>query len=184
MAEQDELRYPIGKIDDQAFTGKESFDEKIKNTLILDIQFLPDLLENAVLNLDEHQLNTSYRSQGWTVKQVVHHIADSHMNAYIRFKLALTENNPTIKPYDEAAWAELSDTKNVPINISLTLLHTLHVRLVELLKNINEADWQKTIYHPERKHTMTLWSLLAMYAWHGKHHVAHITSLRERMGWN
>ena len=176
-------RYPIGKVEDQLFSDKGSYDEKAKSAYLLDIQQCPGLLEQAISNLDEHQLSVPYREGGWTAKQVIHHVADSHMNACIRFKLALTEVNPTIKPYDEGAWAELSDTKNLPVNISLTLLHALHTRWVELLKNITEADWERTVFHPEHKRTMTLWNLLATYAWHGKHHAAHITSLRERMGW-
>ena len=179
----EDLRYPIGKIADQKFTGKGAYSEKFKVAAIRDIELLPQLLEFSVLNLDEKQLNTPYRPDGWTVKQVVHHVADSHMNAYIRFKLGLTEDNPTIKPYDEKAWANLSDTKNIPINVSLTLLHTLHVRWVEILKNIKEDEWQRILYHPENKRTMTLWDLLAVYSWHGKHHTAHITKLRERNGW-
>lgn len=183
MQHENDLRYPIGKVSDQPFAGKE-YNEEIKHALINDIKDCPALLEYAVLNLDEHQLNTPYREGGWTVKQVIHHVADSHMNAYMRFKLGLTEDSPVIKPYDEGAWANLSDTKNLPINISLTLLHALHLRLHELLKNITEEDWQKTVFHPEQKRTITLWSLLGIYAWHGKHHAAHITRLRERMGWD
>ena len=177
------LRYPIGKLQDQPFTGDEPYSDKIRKAHILDIKFLPSLMEEAVLNLDAAQLHTLYRPGGWTIHQVVHHVPDSHLNAYIRFKLALTENNPVIKPYDEAAWAELSDTRNLPINISLTLLHALHTRWVELLNNISEEDWNKTVFHPEHKRNISLWNLLASYAWHGKHHVAHITSLRERMKW-
>jgi len=177
-----DLRYPIGKAVDQRFAGKE-YSEEIKHAFLLDIARCPGLLEDAVLNLDEHQLNTTYRDGGWTIKQVVHHVADSHMNAYMRFKLGLTEDNPVIKTYEEGAWANLSDTQDLPVNISLTLLHALHLRLVEVLKNISDEEWQKTIFHPGHNHTITLWSLLGMYAWHGKHHVAHITTLRERMNW-
>ncbi len=140
-------------------------------------------MENAILNLDEQQLNIPYRDGGWTVKQVVHHVADSHMNAYVRFKLALTEDNPTIKPYEEALWAELSDTKNLPVNISLTLLHALHARWVELMKNMTEEEWNRTIFHPEQKRKIKLWDMAGTYAWHGKHHAAHITSLRDKNGW-
>jgi hypothetical protein len=121
----DNLRYPIGKYAPQPFSDKQL------EEWIIDIKYLPDHLENSVLNLDEHQLETPYRPDGWTVKQLVHHVADSHMNAYIRFKLGLTEDTPVIKPYDEAAWANLSDTKNLPVNISLTLLFALHARWVE-----------------------------------------------------
>ena len=173
----EDLRYPIGKYIVQPFS------KKLLGEWLTDIKNLPQHLENAILNLDETQLNTPYRDGGWTVKQVVHHVADSHMNAYIRFKLGLTENNPVIKPYDEAAWAEMIDTKNLPINISLTLLHALHSRWYEVLKNMSTGDFNKTVFHPEHKKTFTLWELLGMYAWHGRHHTAHVTALRERMKW-
>ncbi|MEO6549900.1 MAG: YfiT family bacillithiol transferase [Ferruginibacter sp.] len=173
----EDLRYPIGKYVPQPFS-----DNQLKEWLT-DIKHLPQHLENAILNLDESQLNTQYRPEGWTVKQLVHHVADSHMNAYIRFKLGLTEDTPAIKPYDEAAWALLSDTQNLPINISLTILHALHIRWIEILKAISEEDWKRTVYHPEQKQEITLWHLLGSYAWHGRHHVAHITSLRSRMEW-
>ncbi len=184
MSEVSNLRYPIGKVNDQKFTGKEDYNEEIKKIFLLDIQYCPRLLEQAVLNLDAHQLDTVYREGGWSIKQVVHHVADSHINAYTRFKLALTEVRPTIKPYDEAAWANLDDSLLLPINISLTLLHALHNRWIAVMKSMSETDWQKCVFHPEQKKDITLWSMLAMYAWHGKHHVAHITSLRERKGWN
>ncbi len=134
-------------------------------------------------NLDAAQLDTAYREGGWTVKQVVHHVADSHMNSLIRFKLGLTEDNPTIKPYDENEWVKLADTQNLPVNVSLTLLHALHIRLHELLKNMSRTDLDRTLFHPEHKKEFTLWEFLGLYAWHGRHHTAHITSLRERMGW-
>jgi len=174
----EDLRYPIGKYEQQPFSAKQLKEWSI------DIQFLPQHLENAVLNLDEAQLERPYRDGGWTIRQVVHHVADSHMNAYIRFKLALTEDNPTIKPYDEGAWANLADTKIVPINISLTLLHALHVRWMEVVQSIKEEEWNRTVFHPEHQKVMTLWYLLGSYAWHGRHHTAHIISLRERNGWN
>ena len=170
-------RYPIGKYIVQPFS------EKLLGEWLIDIKNLPQHLENSILNLDEQQLNTAYRDGGWTVKQVVHHVADSHMNAYTRFKLGLTEDKPVIKPYDEAAWAEMADSKNLPINISLTLLHSLHIRWYEILKNMSADEFKKTIYHPEQKKEISLWELLGMYAWHGKHHVAHITSLCEREKW-
>ncbi len=173
----EDLRYPIGKYHPQ------SFSESQLQEWLIDIKFLPQHLENAILNLDESQINTPYRLDGWTVKQLVHHVADSHMNAYIRFKLGLTENNPTIKPYDEGAWANLQDTDNLPINISLTLLHALHARWVEVIRGIKGDEWNRTVFHPEQKKEITLWHLFGMYAWHGKHHVAHITALRERMKW-
>ncbi len=162
------LQYPIGKYIEQPFS-----DKQLKEWL-LDIQTLPNQVEHAIENLDEAQLNTPYRAGGWTLKQVVHHIADSHMNAYIRFKLGLTEDNPTIKPYDENAWAQMSDTKNLPINISITLLFALHLRLHEVLKNIMEEEWNRTVLHPQHNKQMTLWYLLGMYAWHGRHHVGHL----------
>jgi uncharacterized damage-inducible protein DinB len=182
MAEEEKLRYPIGKESEQKEYQSE-FDEQLKSSLINDIRMLPDLLEFALQNLDEAQLQTPYRPGGWTVHQLVHHIADSHMNAYIRFKLGLTEENPTVKPYDQEAWTNLSDTKNLPVNISTTLLHALHKRWCEILDNMTEAEWQRTVYHPERKAEITLWELLKSYAWHSRHHTAHILKLRERMGW-
>ena len=117
------------------------------------------------------------------MKQVVHHVADSHMNAYIRFKAGLSENNPTIKPYEEKEWALMSVVETVPINVSLTLLHALHQRLVAAIKDLTEEQWERTVFHPASKKEMSLWFLLGMYAWHGKHHVRHITALRERKGW-
>jgi uncharacterized damage-inducible protein DinB len=173
----EDLRYPIGKYEPKPFS------EKQLQEWLIDIKFLPQHLENAILNLDEAQLNTPYRPDGWTVKQLVHHVADSHINAYIRFKLGLTEDNPTIKPYEEGKWAEMNDTKNLPINISLTLLHALHTRWVEVLLSIKEEEWNRTVVHPEHGRQMTLWFLLGMYAWHSLHHTAHITSLRGRMKW-
>lgn len=173
----DNLRYPIGKYEPQPFSPKQL------EQWLIDIRFLPQHLENAVLNLDEQHLNTPYRPEGWTVRQVVHHVADSHANAYIRFKLGLTENNPTIKPYDENAWAKMADTSVVPINVSLTLLHALHTRWLEVLKAIQPEEWERTVVHPEHGRQMALWYLLGNYAWHGRHHTAHVTSLRERMGW-
>ncbi len=173
----EDLRYPLGKYMAQPFS------ENLLREWLNDIKFLPQHLENAILNLDEAQLNTAYREDGWTVKQVVHHVADSHMNAYIRFKLRLTEDSLIIKPYDEGAWAEMIDTKNIPVNISITLLHALHIRWYEILKNMSLADLDKTAFHPEHKKEMTIWYLLGMYAWHSRHHVAHITSLRKRMNW-
>ena len=173
----EDLRYPIGKYIPQPFSAEQL------SKWIIDIRYLPNHLENAVLNLDKHQLQTPYRPDGWTVHQLVHHVADSHMNAYIRFKLGLTEINPVIKPYDEAEWAKLNDTKNLPINISLTLLFALHTRWVVVLENIKEEEWSRTVFHPEQNKEITLWHLLGMYAWHSLHHTAHITALRQRMNW-
>jgi uncharacterized damage-inducible protein DinB len=170
-------RYPTGKYEPQTFSAVR------KEKWLADIKFLPEELERAVLNLDAHQLDTPYREGGWTVRQLVHHVADSHMNAYIRFKLGLTEDNPTIKPYDEKEWAKLPDNERVPINVSLTLLHALHQRWYEIIRDLPDAAYERTVVHPEHGRQMSLWFLLGLYAWHGKHHTAHITSLRESQGW-
>lgn len=171
-------RYPIGKYQPKPYS------EEQKNQWLNDIRYLPGLLENAVLNLDEAQLDTPYREGGWTVRQLVHHVADSHINAYCRFKLGLTETNPTIRTYEEKAWAELNDIKTVPINVSLTLLHALHQRWYHTIKDLTEEQFNRTVFHPERKVEMSIWFLLGMYAWHGVHHVAHITTLRENREWD
>ncbi|MHA4847276.1 YfiT family bacillithiol transferase [Flavitalea antarctica] len=170
-------RYPIGKYMEKPFS------EVQRKQWLSDIRYLPGQIEHSIQNLDEAQLDTPYREGGWTIRQVVHHVADSHMNAYIRFKLGLTENNPTIKPYEEALWAELADTKTVPINVSLTLLHALHLRWVAVLEAMSDTDFTKTVFHPEKKQDLTLWNLFGSYAWHGKHHVAHITTLRKQKNW-
>jgi len=171
-----DLRYPIGK-----FKKTEGVSDAQRTALIAAIAEAPAKLRAAATGLSEEQLDTPYRPGGWTVRQVVHHVPDSHMNSLVRFKLALTENEPTIKPYDEARWAELADAKG-PIEPSLLLLENLHERWLVLLKSLKAADWQRTFRHPERG-TMTLEETLQLYAWHGRHHVAHITSLRERNGW-
>lgn len=170
-------RYPIGKY------LPEPFSEEKKEDWLSDIRYLPQLLENALLNLDEQQLQSPYRQGGWTIQQLVHHVADSHINAYCRFKLGITEDNPAIKPYDEKLWAELPDVKALPIYISITLLHALHARWHYLLEQFATKDWNRTVFHPEQKKTITLWELLGSYAWHGKHHTAHITRLKEEKGW-
>ncbi len=172
----DDLRYPIGKYEPQPFSAA------TKKQWLANIRYLPQLLENALLNLDEAQLHTPYREGGWTVQQLVHHVADSHINAFCRFKLGITEENPVIRPYDEKKWAELHDI-NLPVNLSITLLHALHARLYDLLSSLEESSWERTVFHPEHNLKMTLWYLLGSYAWHGRHHVAHITSLRNRMKW-
>ena len=171
-------RYPIGKYEPQAFSNE------LKAQWLADIKFLPNAIESAISNLDEHQLQTPYREGGWTVHQVVHHVADSHVNAYCRFKLGYTEGKATIRPYEEKLWAETVDVKNLPVNISITLLFAVHQRLSEFLKSLTEEDWlQKSVFHPEHNKEMTLWYLLGMYSWHSRHHVAHINSLREKMNW-
>lgn len=172
-----DLRYPIGKYVPMPYS------DELKEKWLSDIKFLPDMLENAVLNLDEAQLNTPYRPEGWTLAQVVHHVADSHINAYCRFKLGLTEDVPVIKTYEEKLWAETQDVKDLPINISLTLLHALHARWHMAIKHLSENDFKRAVFHPEQRKEITLWFLLGMYSWHCRHHVAHITNMRERMGW-
>jgi uncharacterized damage-inducible protein DinB len=172
-----DLRYPIGKFN---WEGRATGEQRRQQTDV--IAATPAWLRDAVKNLSEQQLDTPYRPGGWTVRQVVHHVPDSHMNAYVRFKLALTEDNPTVKPYAEARWAELVDARTAPIAISLLLLESLHHRWVTLLQSMSDGDWSRTFRHPELG-PMTLEKNLALYAWHGMHHVAHITSLRERMGW-
>jgi uncharacterized damage-inducible protein DinB len=170
------LQYPIGQYKEQPFSQSQL------EEWLLDIEVLPKALEYAITNLDAAQLEQPYRPDGWKLKQVVHHVADSHTNAFIRFKLGLTEDNPTLKPYDQDAWVLLADSENVPTNISITFLYALHARMLELLKNMKASDWNKTLWHPEYKKTYTLWYMLGLYAWHGKHHTAHITAWRERNG--
>ena len=171
-----DLRYPIGPFE---FNGGITAGQR--RLLIEQIEEAPARLRAAVEDLSPEQMNTPYRPGGWTVRQVVHHVPDSHLNSYIRFKLALTEEEPTIKPYDEARWAELADSQ-APPEVSLALLEFLHRRWVPLLRSLTPADFARTFRHPELG-LMTLEKTLALYAWHGRHHVAHITSLRERMGW-
>jgi uncharacterized damage-inducible protein DinB len=172
-----DLRFPIGK-----HKREENLTPARRSALIEIIAGTPQKLREALHGLSAGQLDTPYRPGGWTVRQVVHHMPDSHLNAYIRFKLALTEEQPTIKPYEEDRWAELPDTFNTPVEVSLALLESLHVRWVNLLRSLTEADWQRTLQHPQNGE-MTLLNVLELYAWHGPHHVAHVTSLRERMGW-
>ena len=150
--------------------------------MIDDISAVPARMREAIAGLTPAQMQTSYREGGWTLRQVVHHVPDSHLNAYIRFKLGLTEETPTIKPYDEARWAQLPDTHETPLRTSLAMLDALHERWVCLLRNMTADDFRRKIVHPENGE-MTLDAVLGLYAWHGKHHVAHITSARERLGW-
>lgn len=171
------LNYPIGKFIPAVFS------EDLLQDRLSHIKELPQRIEYAITNLDAEQLHTPYRPDGWTVHELVHHIADSHMNAYIRFKLGLTEDNPTIKPYDQDAWVKLDDTINLPINVSLTLLHSLHMRWYETIKKLSRKDLERTVYHPEQQKTITLWDLLGTYVWHGLHHEAHILGLRKRNNW-
>lgn len=172
----DDVRYPIGMYEPVPFREPEYARR------LTDIAQLPNMLEAAVLNLDEAQLQTPYRDGGWTIHQVVHHVADSHLNAYCRLKLTLTEHNPTVKAYDENEWLKTADII-LPVNNALTLLHALHQRMHVLMKGLDPALWDRTYVHSGTGKTMNLWYLFGMYAWHGKHHVAHINQLRSRKGW-
>lgn len=172
------LKYPIGR-----YKKPDALTPALMQEWINVLEILPSWMDACIENLDNEQLQTPYREGGWTIQQVVHHVADSHMNAYIRLKLALTEDNPTIKPYDENAWAGLADTKLVPVNISTTLLHALHRRMVVILKNLQPGDLNRTYYHPDHKLNIPLWELVALYAWHSRHHTEHIKQLRQRMNW-
>jgi uncharacterized damage-inducible protein DinB len=174
-----DLRYPVGR-----FGVEGEITPARRESWIGEVAEAPGLLRAAVLGLSEEQFDTPYREDGWTVRQVVHHLPDSHLNAYVRFKLALTEENPTIRPYEEARWAELPDTARTQIGVSLMLLEALHRRWVVLLRALTEAQWARTLFHPESQQQFQLDALLAHYAWHGRHHVAHITALRDRMGWH
>jgi hypothetical protein len=172
-----DLRYPIGRFERPANISLES-----RAQLIDQIAELPAQIRGAVDGLDEAQLYVPYRPGGWTVRQVVHHLADSHINSYVRFKLALTEDEPTIKPYAESRWAELSDARDAGIQVSLLLLDSLHDRWVRMLRAMREEEFARTFRHPEAG-LMRLDLTVALYAWHGRHHVAHVDALRERMGW-
>jgi uncharacterized damage-inducible protein DinB len=174
-----DARYPIGP-----FSPPRSITPEDRQRWIGAIAAIPQALRDAVQNLSDAQLDTPYREGGWTVRQVVHHVADSHVNSYTRFRLALTEQEPTIKPYDEAAWAELVDAKHEPLEPSLLLLEGLHRRWVVLLESLTAEAYQRTFRHPETGRTLRLDINLALYAWHGQHHTAHITHLRERLDWH
>ena len=174
----EDLRYPIG-----GFEPVESLTDDQRSICIAHIAEMPARLSAALAGLREPQLDTPYRPGGWTVRQLVHHIADSHMNAFTRFKLALTETEPIIKTYEEALWAELADTKTPPIEPSLAIVENLHRRWVIMLRSLGPTDWPRKFRHPQWG-LASVDFLLAQYAWHGRHHVAHITSLRERNGWN
>jgi hypothetical protein len=172
------LQYPIGRA-----TIPENPDPELISGWVQNIKELPAALHEATTGLTDEQLDTPYRPGGWTIRQVVHHLADSHMNSFIRFKLALTEENPTIKPYDEGRWAELPDTTVFPIDSSLLLLAGLHDRWTVLLSGLSADDLERTFFHPENKTTNSLKRVIGIYSWHGLHHLAHITQLRERSGW-
>ena len=166
-------RYPIGRYEPKLYT------EEQKKEWLNNIRQLPTELEYAIQNLDAAQLHSPYRAGGWSIQQLVHHVADSHMNAYIRFKLALTEEELTVKSYEEKLWAELADVQVVPVNISITLLHALHTRLYAAIKDLHAEQWNKTFHYPGKPAPVSIWFLLGMYSWHGKHHTAHILEFRK-----
>src|SRR5438067_2030743 len=172
-----DLSYPIGKLTYTAPMTKQQ-----RAAAIDIIEEVPARMRDALRGLSPQQLETPYRPGGWTVRQVAHHVPDSHMNAYIRFRLALTEDEPTIKPYDESRWAELTDACTAPVETSLALLESLHLRWAMLLRSLSEADFARQFRHPELG-ILSLDKNLALYAWHGRHHVAHVMFLRERMSW-
>jgi uncharacterized damage-inducible protein DinB len=172
-----DLRYPIGTFRRPAAVSAED-----RASWIATLAAAPGRFRDAVRDLDASQLDTPYRPDGWTVRQVIHHVADSHMNSYVRFRLALTETDPTIKPYDEAQWATLHDAHTMPAEVSLQLLESLHLRWVDLLNSLTPGDFDRTFRHPELGQ-MNLNTTLALYDWHSRHHEAHITALRQRMGW-
>ncbi len=169
------LQYPTGR-----FTFNPSFSENEAAKHVQSIRDLPARLHAALQHLDPARWDTPYRPGGWTVRQVVHHLADSHANAFMRFKLALTENHPTIKPYLEDRWAELPDSTTLSPIVSAQLLEALHIRWVSLMEHMQPADWHKTLFHPERRRDISLWEMLALYAWHGEHHLAHIQLVKGR----
>lgn len=173
----DDLRYPIGR-----FQHPASISQAERDSALAEIAALPNQLRSAVDGWSAGQLDTPYRPDGWTVRQVLHHVADSHLNNYVRCRLALTEEEPTIKGYDEGAWAKLEDARSADVKLSLDLLDNIHQRLVLLLRSLTDEQWQRTFRHSERG-LVRLDNNLALYAWHGKHHLAHITRLRERSGW-
>lgn len=171
-------RYPIG-----TFTFSDSPTQGERDAWLADIASLPQKLREAVDGLKDEQLDTPYREGGWTVRQVVHHVADSHMNSYVRFKLALTEDAPVVKSYNEAAWAELIDSETLEVEVSLRLLEALHTRWVTLLKSLTPGELARSFTHPETGRELSLERNLALYAWHSRHHTAHITALRHRKNW-
>lgn len=173
------LQYPIG----QPVLPDEPLNHGARTAYLAQLATLPDQVRAAVAGLDATQLDTPYRPGGWMVRQVIHHLPDSHLNSYTRFRLALTEDNPTVRPYDEQAWAELPDVAATPPAVSLALLEALHIRWVKLLRGMSEQQWVRTFYHPGSQRTFTLDQALVMYAWHGRHHLAHVTELRKREGW-
>ncbi len=173
----EDLSYPIGKYDKDTKISLEQ-----RKQFIREIGELPNNLREMLKNMSEEQIDSPYRPEGWTIRQVVHHIGDSHLNSFIRFKLALTEKNPTIRPYAEDLWAETAEYK-MPVDVSLNLINSIHRRWAALLESMSDEDFARTLNHPETG-VWTLENLLGMYVWHGKHHTAHINNLKKRSGWN
>ncbi|OLN21492.1 metal-dependent hydrolase [Domibacillus antri] len=172
-----ELRYPIGR-----FIIPENITDSQRQQWIQEIREAPGQLRKSVKDLTKEQTDTPYREGGWTIRQVVHHISDSHLNGYVRFKLALTEEQPLIRGYIQEKWANLEDTKKTPLEVSISLLESLHERWIVLLNSLQRQDFMKEFNHPESG-LATLETALGLYAWHGRHHIAQITSLRKRQGW-
>jgi hypothetical protein len=175
----DDLSYPVGRFE----APKAPLTAPERAAFIDEIERAPGALRAALADLSAPQLDTPYRPGGWTLRQVAHHVPDSHLNAYVRFRLALTEDEPTIRPYDQSRWAELHEAKSAPPELSLDLLDALHRRWVTLLRQITAAEWRRRFKHPEHAGVQDLDWMLAMYAWHGRHHTGHVTSLRRRSGW-
>ncbi|MCV9932214.1 putative metal-dependent hydrolase [Flavobacterium sp. LS1R47] len=174
----EKLKYPIGK-----FIAPDTYTPNYISNKIEEISSFPERLKKEVINLSDEQLDTSYRPEGWTVRQLIHHCAESHMNCFIRIKWALTEDNPIIKAYHEDLWAELPDNLTMPIQPTLSLLEGLHFRLGYILKNLSKADLEKTFTHPENNSIVSLKQIIGTYAWHGNHHLAHITTLKKQKEW-
>ncbi|MEL6122255.1 MAG: YfiT family bacillithiol transferase [Bacteroidota bacterium] len=177
--DQEQLRFPIGR-----YTMVKENTPHVRRALIDSIRVLPDRLSEVVISLDENQLDTPYRPEGWTVRQVVHHVADSHVNSYVRYHWALSEDQPVIKAYDQMGWASLPDAKTAPIWMSLDILTAIHTRWSYLLDHMSSSDFERQLSHPEWDQKLSLDQVLGQYAWHGAHHMAHITSLIDREGWD
>ncbi len=171
-------RYPVG-----AYQLPDRFETDMIRDWIQTIETFPQWLDPLIENIDAHQLATPYRTGGWSPQQIIHHLADAHMNMYIRLKLALTEDQPVVKTYEDGLWADLPDVENVPVNVSITLLHALHRRIGALLRAMEDRDWERTYYHPEQERAIPLWELADYMSWHGRHHVQQVRRLRELNGW-
>lgn len=171
-------KYPIGKYQSSAEVTDQHIDQHIET-----LKIFPTKLRQALENFSDDMLDTQYRTDGWTIRQLINHLADSHMQSFSRFKLALTEDNPTVKPYDEAKWAELQDGRNEQVKASLMILEGLHFRWVHMLKTMTNRDFEKTYFHPEHNQKIYLRDNVAFYAWHCEHHLAHINSLKKEKGW-